>query len=100
MRDTYYLEWSDRNGYWSPNEFYEAVLNCSLDHSYDRTGNGVPYGIPENFEKVFAPIVEQHLSIIEPNWHKKSAYPTNEQRAAFEKELKEANEKLMFSPII
>ena len=84
------MEWSDRVGVYHPTQFYEAVLSCSLDHYYDR-GDGMPWAMPDNFRKLFAPIIEKHLSAIKPDWKEKSVYMNNEQRAAFESELKIAN---------
>jgi hypothetical protein len=88
------LHWSDREGEYHKSQFYEAVLHCSLDHSYDRTGTGVPYGMPEAYAEAFAPIVEKHLSAVEPNWQEKTVYMTAEQSAAFSAELLAAQERV------
>lgn len=85
-----HVEWSDREGWVdtsNPRAVMSIVINCALDHYYDRTHSGIPYGIPEVIEKLLAPIVEKHLSAIEPTWQVKTVYMDNGQRVAFEEEL-------------
>lgn len=91
-REKIHLEWSDRSGEYHPRNFWEAVLACSLDHSYDRTSDGVPYGMPDEYRAVFAPIVAKHLSAVNPDWADNTVYMTDEQHDAFAAELKAANE--------
>ena len=91
------LEWSDRRGVYHPSEFWSAVLYCSLDHSYDRVNDGIPYGscgdgIPDELEIAFRPIIEKHLSAVEPEWKEKTVYMNEEQRDAFKEELRQAND--------
>ena len=91
------LEWSDRREVYHPSEFWSAVLYCSLDHSYDRVNDGIPYGscgdgIPDELEIAFRPIIEKHLSAVEPEWKEKTVYMNEEQRDAFKEELRQAND--------
>ena len=99
------LEWSDRSGWYHPQEFYKAVLACALDHSYDRTPDGVPYGIPDEYRKVFAPIVEKYFNAIDPDWKKKSIelsgmwmWDKPDLRAQFEAELRAAQDLILATP--
>lgn len=72
-----HVEWSDRQGWVDlnkPESVAGVVINCALDHSYDRTGDGVPYGIPDDLRERLAPIVAKHLSAVEPNWKDKTVY--------------------------
>jgi hypothetical protein len=76
----------------------EAIINCSLDHSYDRTGDGIPYGIPDSIRSALAPVVAKHLSAVEPKWEDKTVYMDLEEdserrREAFKRELIEACER-------
>lgn len=89
------MEWSDRQGSYHPTEFWKAVVACSLDHSYDRVNDGIPYGMPEEFHKVFAPIVVEHLSAANPNWRDETVYLEEDAREKFESALKAANERAL-----
>lgn len=84
------LSWSDRDAYVYPNDadgIADAIVSCSLDHSYDRTANGVPYGMPRNIEDGVVFIVEKHLSVINPNWKAHTIDMNHEQKKAFREEL-------------
>lgn len=88
------LTWSDRVAYAlhnDPEGIAEKVVNCALDHSYDRTKTGVPYGLNDQLRVRLAFIVDRHLSSIQPEWNVKdlSVYMNDEQREAFELELAE-----------
>lgn len=98
-----YIYWSDRESHvdlTSPGKVAEAVMSCALDHSYDRTGTGIPYGFPDGLADALTPIVAKHLSAVEPDWEHKSVYMDDHnwsekgtpQRDAFKKELIEAVE--------
>lgn len=81
------VEWSDRGGWVdlkNPEDVARIVIACSLDHSYDRTANGVPHGIPREMEVKLAPVVKAHLSAINPNWEDETVFGvSDEQREAF-----------------
>lgn len=90
-----HVEWSGREGWVDladPKSVVATVLHCALDHSYYRTGTGVPYGIPEKLAGALAPIVAKHLSAVEPDWENKTVYmdlddDNDTQRNAFRAEL-------------
>jgi hypothetical protein len=84
------LSWSDRRTECGEDGFVYAVICCSLDHSYDRTPTGVPWGMPKKYAEAFAPIVAKHLSAIHPKWQDHTVYMSGEQREVFQAELTEA----------
>ena len=72
--------------------FHLAGLNrftgaCALDHSYDRTHNGIPNGIPADLEAKLAPVVAYHLSLIASNWERTTIYMEDDQLEAFRNAL-------------
>lgn len=72
-----HVEWSDREGWVNlsdPESVVSAVMSCALDHSYDRTGDGIPHGFPDKLREKLAPIVAKHLSAVEPDWKNKTVY--------------------------
>lgn len=72
-----HVEWSDRQGWVdlsSAESLAGIVMNCSLDHSYDRTSDGIPWGVPDELRAKLAPVVAKHLSAVEPDWHNKTVY--------------------------
>jgi hypothetical protein len=91
------LNWSDRSlavYYDDPESLADAVVRCSLDHYYDRTDDGVPYGVDKRERDVLAPIVARHLSAARADWEHHTVDLSDEGRAAFFKELIEALKKL------
>lgn len=84
------LSWSDRAAHVYPNGadgIVNAIVSCALDHSYDRTKNGVPYGLPREIEDEAAIIVEKHLSAVNPNWKAHTVDMSHEQKKVFREEL-------------
>jgi hypothetical protein len=84
------LTWSDRDAYVFPEDFEgiaDAVVDCALDHSYDRSPTGVPYGLSCDVRDKLAPIVEKHLSAVEADWRENTVHMMNEQRQAFHKDV-------------
>ncbi len=80
------LTWSDREAHMRPDdldEVAEVVLNCALDHWYDRTPIGVPHGLNQKRTEALAPIVAEHLSRAEPGWKEKTVEMGEEGRALF-----------------
>ena len=80
------VEWSDRSGYVNladPNDIADVVVNCALDHSYDRPGTGIPYGYPATLETLLIPVVAKHLSAINPAWKDETVYMDKAAQAAF-----------------
>ena len=89
------LEWSDREGWWHPTEFWQAVMDCALDHSYDRGSTGTPDGLPDNFDEAFRQVVAEHLSVVDQKWTQRTVYMTDPQKDAFRKALQEVNRNLL-----
>lgn len=90
-----HVEWSDRKSWVDlndPSDIAQVVMNCSLDHSYDRTSTGIPYGFPDYLEAKLAPIVAKYLSMVEPNWRDTSVfmYDKEELKEEFRLALTEA----------
>lgn len=86
------VEWSDREGWVDladPENVAEVILNCALDHYYDRTHDGIPYGIPDKTREALALVVAIHLSEVEPNWQNVTvySYDKEEWRERFKKAL-------------
>ena len=84
------VSWSDRARFIYPDddgEVVRVIVSCALDHSYDRTSTGVPYGLNCSLRDAAAPVVEKHASAVNPDWQNKSIDMTEEQRAAFEADL-------------
>lgn len=89
------IEWSDREGWVNlskPESIADVVMNCALDHSYDRTGDGIPYGFPDVLRVALAPVVAKHLSVTEPDWQNKTVYmdlndDNDSRRGRFRQEL-------------
>src|SRR5277367_4190913 len=86
------LQWSDRVAYVFLDDHEgvaRVVMNCALDHGYDRPKLGVPYGLPNRLTARLAPIVDKHLSAIMPDWdvHDRSVVLDEKQREAFKHEL-------------
>jgi len=68
------LEWSDRvisPDADSPQEIASAIIACALDHSYDRTDDGIPYGLPEEWYAPISYVVGQHLSLADAVWRER-----------------------------
>ena len=75
------LSWADR----SPCVFLddleqvaEAVVCCALDHHYDRTDTGVPYGLPDAWTEALAKVVARHLDAGDPAWRDRTARVSHE----------------------
>jgi len=88
------IEWSDRRGFVDlrdASDIAERVLNCALDHSYDRTRDGIPDGYPRDLRLLLAPIVAKHLSFVDPDWQDKTVHIFDDEhpgaREAFLREL-------------
>jgi len=84
------VQWSDRDDYidlGDPGQVADVVIACSLDNSYDRTRDGIPYGLPIKLTKDLSPIIDKHLSAIIPDWADVTVYMTEEERLAFRNEL-------------
>lgn len=84
------LTWSDRIANVDPEDHTdvaERVIACALDHSYDRTDTGVPYGIHDTIRDALAPVVAKHLSAIREDWKDHSVSMNEEQRKAFRTDL-------------
>lgn len=65
------LSWSDRITHAFPDDYHSlacAVMCCALDRSYDRAGDGVPYGFTGAQRAACAPIVDKYLSAVNPKW--------------------------------
>jgi hypothetical protein len=65
------VEWSDRQGYidpTDPEDMVEGVLDCALDHSYDRTSSGIPYNYPEDVVKKLTPVLSAWFLEHHPEW--------------------------------
>jgi hypothetical protein len=80
------LTWSDRECTVHPDDFWQTVMSCALDHSYDR-GDGIPDGLPSEYADAFAPVIERHLSAVDPEWADKTVSLTHEQYMAFEADM-------------
>lgn len=81
-----HVTWSDRESWIdasNPDEVADVVIHCALDHSYDRTPDGVPWGLSEKVRERLAPIVKEHLTRVRPNWREQTVNMTDTQRAAF-----------------
>jgi hypothetical protein len=65
------VTWSDRCADINIHDVDEVawtIISCSLDHSYDRPDDGVPYGLPDKMAEAARPIVNRHLSKVRPDW--------------------------------
>lgn len=99
------LSWSDREAFVFPSDLEtiaNTVVNCALDHSYDRTGSGIPYGmdrIHRNLEDALYPIVDKHLSAINPQWKEHTIDMNHEQRQNFLAELLSKIKEVVSFPI-
>lgn len=65
------LTWSDRTAFVFPDDAHgiaDAIVSCVLDHSYDRTDTGIPYGLPDEIFAACAEIVDRHMSAGFPRW--------------------------------
>lgn len=87
--------WSDRVAWVHPDdldELAQMVVNCALDHHYDR-GGGVPWGFAKDMSEQLAVVVDRHLGAVRKDWigHTVSMEPAA--RAAFLKEVRETLEK-------
>ena len=82
------IVWSDRAPfvYPSPEGFADVIVKWALDHSYDR-GASFPYGIPEQVALKARPVVERHLSAIQPDWAHATVNMSEEQRQTFTADL-------------
>lgn len=79
------LSWSDRRTHVFPDDLDEiarVVVNCALDHSYDR-GRGVPYGLEDKQEDTLLPVVARHLAAVDAEWRDRSVSMSPEQRETF-----------------
>lgn len=81
------VEWSDRSGWVDlsdPESIADIVEFCVFDHYYDRTEDGIPYGM-ETVRPLLAPVVEEYLSQVEPDWKNKtvSSYDRPQWKAEF-----------------
>lgn len=78
------LFWSDREPYVfnDPESIANAVVNCALDHSYDR-GDGVPHGLDDETSDRLRPIVAAHLAAKNLDWLNHSVHMTDEERNRF-----------------
>lgn len=87
------IEYSGRGPYGvDPNnldEVVESIILCSLDHRYDRTKTGIPYGFPSEFHKV-APVISDWFRTNHPEWFEKTAYLTEDERQSFKDVLLKA----------
>jgi hypothetical protein len=88
------LEWSDRHHWVHPDDLEaiaDCVMYCALDHTYDRTSDGVPWGVPDAWRPVLAAVVDRHASAACPGWsdarRPKRVEVLDDQRAAFVADL-------------
>ena len=84
--DQWKLEWSDREARVYIDDLEDvagSVVSCALDHSYDRPRGGLPWGLPEEWRPLLAPVVEKHLTAMRPDWEEHTVYMEHAQRVAF-----------------
>jgi hypothetical protein len=89
----YTLEWSDRQVEVAASnleDLTDAVIKCALDHAYDRTETGVPYGLPLELRDVLAAIVERHLAAKRADWREHTVEMSGEELERLRGELLEA----------
>jgi hypothetical protein len=71
-----------------PTAVAQVVVSCSLDHSYNRDGcGGVPWGLTERLREALKPVVARHLSLVEPEWEKKTVSMEERQKETFMQEV-------------
>jgi len=91
------LTWSDRECWVFPEDLgsvAEAIVNCALDHSYDRPRGGAPDGITRTQRAAVEPVIARDLSAVEPDWEHKTVEMTEDQRLLFVRDVKAALEAL------
>jgi hypothetical protein len=82
--------WADREAWVDPTnneELANVIINCTLDHFYDRTITGIPSGFPLKHYGELADIVIKHMMKIDENWINKTVDMTDEQELSFRKDL-------------
>ena len=84
------VEWSDRSGYYDPDDadsIVETVMSCCLDHSYDRTDNGIPYGMDDKYSELLAPVIATWFRQHHPEWFDHTVWLTEPERIALKQVL-------------
>ena len=81
------VNWSDREAtvdLTDPDDVVDVIMSCTLDHSYDTTPTGVPYGIPDKIADRCAPVIAKCMPA---DWQSNTANLTGKQKESLRKKL-------------